>query len=84
MSVLVKKLCGKWNHSDLWIVVVTRSPCFEAARRAVNGEVSGEVNGEDLSRYSNNIELFRLRKCPYDHQLAEKATSQTFLRACPT
>ena len=32
-----------------------------------------ELNGEDLSRYSNKIESVSLRKCPYDHRLTNKA-----------
>jgi len=33
------------------------------------------LNGEDLTRYSNQIESFGLRKCPYYRYLIEKATS---------
>jgi len=34
-----------------------------------------ELNGEDLSRYSNRIESVSLRKCPYDHRLTNGAFS---------
>ena len=33
------------------------------------------LNGEDLSRYSNQIESDGLRKCPYYRYLIEKVTS---------
>ena len=32
-----------------------------------------ELNGEDLSCYSNKFESVILRKCPYDHCLTNKA-----------
>ena len=32
-----------------------------------------ELNGENLSRYSNKIESVSLRKCPYDHRLVNEA-----------
>jgi len=32
-----------------------------------------ELNGEDLSCYSNKTEPVSLRKCPYDHWLTNKA-----------
>ena len=32
-----------------------------------------QLNGEDLSCYSNKIEPVSLRKCPYDHWLTNKA-----------
>jgi len=32
-----------------------------------------ELMGEDLSCYSNKIELVSLRKCPCDHGLANEA-----------
>jgi len=36
-----------------------------------------KLSGEDLSRYSNKIELAALRKCPYYyHYLTKKVTSQ--------
>ena len=47
-----------------------------------------QLNGEDLSCYSNIIESISLRKCPYDHWLTNEAhlsattvtyTSQSFL-----
>jgi len=34
------------------------------------------LSDEDLSRYSNKIELVALRKCPYYHYLTEKVMSQ--------
>jgi len=34
-----------------------------------------QLNGEDLSRYSNKIESVGLRKCPYYRYLIEKVTS---------
>jgi len=32
-----------------------------------------KLNGEDLLCYSNKTESVSLRKCPYDHELANKA-----------
>ena len=32
-----------------------------------------ELNGENLSRYSNKIESVSLRKCPHDHRLVNEA-----------
>jgi len=32
-----------------------------------------EIRGEDLSCYLNKIQSIGLRKCPYEHQLANKA-----------
>jgi len=36
-----------------------------------------EINGEDLSCYSNKTESVTLRKCPYDHWLTNKAYLST-------
>jgi len=33
-----------------------------------------ELSGEDLSRFSNKIELVSLRKCPYYYYLTRKVT----------
>jgi len=35
-----------------------------------------ELSGEDLSRYSNEIESVGLRKCPYCHRLTKKVMSR--------
>jgi len=35
-----------------------------------------KLSGEDLSRYSNEIESVGLRKCPYYHYLSKKVMSQ--------
>ena len=35
------------------------------------------LNGEDLSRYSNKIESLGLRKCPYYRYLSKKVTDVT-------
>jgi len=35
-----------------------------------------KLNGEELSRYSNKIELTGLRKCLYYHYLTKKVKSQ--------
>jgi len=49
-------------------MVTIRSPFCE-----YNTTWCVQLNGEDLSRYSNKIELVSLRKCPYDHWLTNEA-----------
>jgi len=44
-----------------------------------------KLSGEDLSRYSNEIESAGLRKCPYYHYLTKKddATISNILQSLP-
>jgi len=42
---------------------------------SVNASYCVQLNGEDLSRYSNKIESVDLRKCPYYRYVIEKVTS---------
>jgi len=41
-----------------------------------NTAYCAKLSSEDLSRYSNEIELVGLRKCPYYHYITEKVLSQ--------
>ena len=50
-----------WSRYDRHFVGITRHLCVE---------LKGE---EDLSCYSNKTEPASLRKCPYDHRLANEA-----------
>jgi len=47
----------KWRYSNLWSMLWG------------NKAYCAKLSGEDLSRYSNKIESFGLRKCPCDHCL---------------
>ena len=60
-------------HSDVTDSMVTiRSPFCGYSTICV------ELNGKDLSCYSNKIESVSLRKCPYNQWLSNKALSDSF------
>jgi len=52
----VTVICGHITIAMLWIATAY---CMK-------------LSGEDLSRYSNKIESFGLRKCPYYHRITRK------------
>jgi len=78
----------KWCHR----VGCTNGVTIRSPFCGYNTTQWAELKGKDLSCYSNKIESFGLRKCPYDLRLTNKAylnaitvtNISTFLRVLPT